>query len=279
MPDQNTPQFENWNGPHGEKWVANRDVFDRQLASHGGPAMEAAGIAPGIHAIDIGCGFGTTSLEIANHVGANGSVLGVDFSKPMINEAKFRATEAGIENLRFDQADVQSYDFKPGSADALFSRYGVMFYDDPVMAFSNMREGLRQGGRIGFICWRRGDENVWMSGPTKIAARHLELPPPPAGSPGMFAFAQKDRIDKILSQSGFKDISITELDLTVNVGPNVDTAVQNAMTLAPWAQALSSATPGTGEKISAEIRRAMSEHETADGVTIPSASWLVSAQG
>lgn len=279
MPDQNQEQLKNWNGFHGERWVTNRETFDRQLASHGGPAMDAAGIGPGMQVIDIGCGFGTTTLEIAQRVGTDGNVQGIDFSTPMIAEARARAAADGITNIRFDEADIQTYEFEQGTADALFSRYGVMFYDDPVRAFTNMHGSLRSSGRLAFVCWRHGEENVWLTGPMKIAAENLELPPPPPpGSPGIFAFAQRDRIETILGQAGFNDISVDELDLTVNVGPDIETAVRNAMNLAPWGQALTSASEATVTKIAEEIGAANSKYLTADGVIIPSASWLVTAR-
>ena len=289
MTDQSTPSvananlFDYWNGNHGDKWVAHRDTFDGMIASHGRAAMVAADINPGKRVIDVGCGFGSTTLEIADMVGSAGQTLGIDFSGPMIAAARARIASRGADDppIDFIQADVQTHDFAPASADILFSRYGVMFFDDPVTAFANLHTSLAQdGGRLAFVCWRTPQENTWMSGPMGIARDFVELaPPPPAGTPGIFAFADKDRIAQILNQAGFRDIAITALDLSVNVGPNIEAAADNAITLAPWAAVLADVAPETVAEIKARIIERFGSFVGPKGVEIPSASWLVHATG
>ncbi|MCZ6763542.1 MAG: class I SAM-dependent methyltransferase [Alphaproteobacteria bacterium] len=242
--------------------------------------MDKAEIGPGNRVIDIGCGFGTTTYEIARRVGPTGQVIGIDFSEPMIAEAERRRSpelDTGTD-VTFIVADIQSHAFEAGWADVMFSRYGVMFYDDPVKAFSNMRTGLRSGGRIAFVCWRAAQDNPWMSKPMKIAREFIEMPPPPGPEePGIFGFADRQRVQAILEAADFTEIDLQPLDLFVKVGATIDTAVKNAMTVAPWAALLADQDAPTLTNIGDAIANIFADYESADGVIIPAASWLASA--
>jgi SAM-dependent methyltransferase len=279
MSKENAAQFEAWNTIQGNRWVQNKDLFVRQLASHTAPILDAAALTPGQSVVDLGCGFGVTTMKIADIVGDTGHVLGLDFSEVMIAEASAQAQDRGISNITFEQADVQSYQFEPHSHDTAISRYGVMFYEDPIAAFTNVHRALKDKGRIAYICWRTPQENIWMSGPTRIAGKILDLPPPPPpGSPGIFGFADRDHVSAIMTRAGFSEISIEPVDLTAVLGDDIEHAVANALKIAPWISALENADAQAIEDISSQLRDLYRDYQGPNGIEIPSASWVVSAQ-
>src|SRR6185503_11565956 len=184
----NAEQIKYWNETAAPKWVEYQAVLDTQLEELGRLAMERARLVPGERVLDVGCGCGATTRALAARVGARGSAHGVDISAPMLARAAELTRAAGVGNVRFTNADAQTYAFEPGGADVLFSRFGVMFFTDPPAAFTNLRRALRPGGRVAFVCWQPLAENPWLLVPLSTAAQHIQLPPPPApGAPGPFA--------------------------------------------------------------------------------------------
>ncbi|MFM8754728.1 MAG: class I SAM-dependent methyltransferase, partial [Phenylobacterium sp.] len=169
MAAANEAQEAYWNDLAGRTWAALQDRIDRQIRPLGLAAMDRLAPSPGETVLDIGCGCGDTSLELARRVGPEGEVLGLDISGLMLEVARRRAAEAGASALEFRQADAQVAAL-PGGRDAVFSRFGVMFFADPPAAFANLRRALRPGGRLGFVCWRPLAENLWMRLPAETAA-------------------------------------------------------------------------------------------------------------
>ncbi len=179
MAEANQEQQRFWNEHAGPTWVRWQDALDRQIRPHGDLALEALAPAPGESVLDVGCGCGDTSLELARRVGDKGAVLGVDLSAPMLERARARAVEAGMPQLRFEQVDAQSGELGAAAFDALFSRFGVMFFEDAPSAFGNLARALRPGGRLAFVCWQPPSENPWVTVPMAAVAPLLTLPPPP----------------------------------------------------------------------------------------------------
>ena len=276
----NAAQVEYWNEQAGPKWVAMQAAIDTQLAPLGHRTMDRAGITPGIHILDVGCGCGSATLELARRVGAGGTVVGVDVSRPMLTRARQVAIDAGIDHVRFAQADAQTHAFVE-TFDLVFSRFGVMFFADPVAAFGNLRSALRPGGRVAFICWRSLQDNPWMLVPITAALQHL--PPPPIldpNAPGPFAFADADRVRRILTEAGFRDIAMEDVDemLTVGGSTELDSAVEFVLQMGPTARALQDTDPTVRKDVAVSVRKALAPHLTATGVRLASAARIVTAQ-
>jgi SAM-dependent methyltransferase len=273
MDSPNRDQLDYWNDRAGETWVKMQPLLDRQIGPLGLFAMDALGIAPGQHVLDIGCGCGDTTLELARRVGPRGAVLGVDLSLPMLEVALDRA--AGVTQAGFRQADAQVATFNT-KFDAAFSRFGVMFFADPVAAFRNIHAALQPGSRLGFVCWRRPDENPWMMVPLQAALPHL---PPQAPSdplaPGPFAFADKARVEAILRAAGFSRIEITPHDQAIG-GLALADAVTLAVRVGPLGRALAEA-PEQRDIVTGAVRHALESHMSQDKVWLASATWSVVA--
>lgn len=276
----NAEQITYWNET-GTKWVQLHDLLDAQLQSLGRRTMDAAGLGTGQRVLDVGCGCGATSLDLARRVGPTGTVTGIDISSVMLGRARARATEAGAANLHFENADAQTHAFAPASFERVFSRFGVMFFSDPRAAFANLRSSLAAGGCLGFVCWRAMAENPWLLLPTMAAASHLPLPPPPpADAPGPFAFADAERVRSILAAAGFDDIACTAIDETLAVagGADLDQSVSFLMQFGPAAPLIRDADAAVQEIIRDAVRAALMPFRTTDGVRVPAAAWIFTAR-
>lgn len=206
-----------WNGIMGHAWVSQQAVISDVFTSVTSVSFSAASAKPGEHVVDIGCGTGDTLLEFAKVVGPSGSVLGVDVSVPMLGFAKQRAAEAGYSNVACALADATTYAFEPRWADLVYSRFGVMFFDDPVKAFTNIRSGLKPDGRLVFVCFRPMPESPWFRVPMEAARPHLPTQPPANPlAPGMFSFAREERVRGILSGAGFREIALRATDVPIH---------------------------------------------------------------
>lgn len=277
----NAEQIRYWNETAGPKWVALQDLLDAQIGELGVAAIDAAGIAPGHDVLDIGCGCGQSTLEIARRIGPDGSVLGVDISAPMLQRAAKQAAEAGLSQASFRNADAQTHTFAEASADHVFSRFGVMFFADPPGAFANLRNALRPSGRLTFLCWQPITENPWMLTPLLAAADHIPLPSPPApGAPGPFAFANPDFVREILERAGFTEIVFDSLRRSVIVGGggDVDRAVDFVLQMGPTGAALRDADADVLPRVREAVRAALEPFATEDGIRMDAAAWIVSAR-
>lgn len=282
MPDDpsgaNADQIAYWNTAAGETWVAQQDRLDRQLDPLGRVAMAALDPAADERLIDIGCGCGQTSLELAGEVGSDGTVAGVDISAPMLEVARRRAAEAGLANVRFLEADAQTHPFPTGGADAVFSRFGVMFFADPPAAFANIHRAARPGGRLAFVCWRPLTLNEWMMLPMRAALAHLSAAPPPPDplAPGPFAFADPDRVRGILAAGGFSRIEIDAHDTMVG-GNGLEDTVALSLRVGPLG-ALLRENPDQRDRVVDALRQALEPHAGPGGVFLPASVWIVTAR-
>lgn len=276
----NAEQIRFWNEVSAPKWIRFQRIIDEQIGSLGRAAMESAAIRGGDRALDIGCGCGDTTLELARRVGSTGSVVGVDVSAPMLCEAERRAHEGGVSNARFWNVDAETHAFSAGAFDVGFSRFGVMFFSDPVRAFTNLRRALPPRGRFVFVCWQALDRNPWMSVPMAAAAREIPFPPPPdPHAPGPFAFSDPDRLRRILTDAGFSAVAIDGRDETLSIGGggSIDAAVEFLVQMGPTGSALRQAGPSAESRVRAAVKEAVTPFFDADGVRMSSAVWFVRA--
>lgn len=279
MPAPNAAMIESWNNATGRTWAMLHERLDRQIGPIGKAAMARAAFRAGDRVLDVGCGCGETSLDIAGHV-APGEVTGLDASAALLEIARDTARGRGVSNLLFRQGDAQVEALPPASFDVLFSRFGVMFFEDPQAAFSNLRRALRPGARLAFCCWRTPAENQWLSVPLQAAA-HLLPPSPPSDpqAPGPFAFADRDRVSGILAGAGFADVEVEPLDLMMGTDP-LDEAVFQSLRMGPLGASLREM--GAPDDLKAEVEaalRAALEPHVEDGVVrLPAAAWIVSAR-
>ena len=277
----NAQQIEYWNQLAGPRWVSHQEFLDAQIAPLGRLAMEHASLAPGERVIDVGCGCGDSTLEIARRVGAAGEVLGIDLSAPMLERARERSRASDAVNAGFLQADAQTQAFEPASFDLLYSRFGVMFFADPVAAFANLRGALRASGRLAFVCWQPLARNPWMLVPLAAAAKHVELPQPPApGAPGPFAFGDPDLVRGILGKAGFADVSVEPVESELSIGgADLDSTVEFLLGIGPAAASLRDASREQRALVAGAIREAIEPYSTPAGVRMRGATWIVRARG
>jgi SAM-dependent methyltransferase len=273
----NAAQISYWNDSAGPTWVAEQDALDAELRPWGERAMAALAPTAGERLIDVGCGCGTTTLALAERVGAKGAVLGADISAPMLEVALRRAAASGLAQASFAQVDAQTHRFEP--ADGVFSRFGVMFFADPTAAFANLRSALTAGGRVAFVCWRAPEHNAWMTVPMAAVAPLLpQAPPtPPPGAPGPFAFADRDRVFGILKGAGFANVAIDAHDLKTGWG-DLEISARTAASIGPVGAALRQH-PQLADQIIAAVRAALAPYMTHDGVRLDASAWIVRAEG
>ncbi|HSS03197.1 MAG TPA: methyltransferase domain-containing protein [Kofleriaceae bacterium] len=274
----NDEQIALWNGVQGATWVAMQERLDNQLLPLGRAVQRALAPRAGERILDIGCGSGQTALDLADAVGPDGRVLGVDISEPLLAIARRRAAAAGVDRAEFVTADAQTHAFAPGH-DAVYSRFGVMFFADPVAAFTNLARALRPGGRLAFVCWRRPDENPLMMAPL-AAAVAAGLPPPepgPPDAPGPFAFADRERVTGILSAAGFTDIALAAHDEAIG-GNDLEAALDLTFHVGPLGRMLRNH-PEQRAAVTESVRAVLARHVVAGGVVLmPSATWIATAK-
>ncbi|MDQ1154631.1 class I SAM-dependent methyltransferase [Brevundimonas sp. SORGH_AS_0993] len=272
-----------WNGDSGRRWVENQDRLDRMLAAYGEALARAADPAVGDHVLDVGCGAGATTFDMAARVGPGGRVVGLDISAPLIERALDLASARG-ETVDFRLADAASTDFAP-DFDRVVSRFGVMFFDDPVAAFANLRRALKPGGRMVFVCWRAAAENDWTRLPMG-AIRDIVPPAPPPGpdAPGPFSFGDRARIERIMTEAGYADVDIRPFDSLIPFGVGdtadaaLDDAVDHAIRVGPLERALKDVSDAVRAQALAAARLAFAGKLRPDGVWIDGAAWIVSAR-
>ncbi len=276
----NTDMSEFWNGEGGDKWLRFQETIDASLLPFGREVMAAAGILPGERVLDIGCGCADTSFDMARLVGASGRVLGVDISEPILAHARARAMSIAEKNVTFECGDAQLHGFDAAAFDLVFSRFGVMFFDDPRAAFNNLRAALRPGGRAAFICWRPAKDNEWVSKSLEIVSRHVALLDPPGPEdPGPMSFGDPERVTRILTASGFSNIEINSFDTPFTIGRNLDEAVAFLTQMGPASGAIaqSGANDMVKSTIVTDLCEALAPYDIGSGVAMDAATWVVTA--
>ncbi len=256
-------------------WAEVRELLELQLAPLGRRALAGLAPQPGERILDIGCGGGETALDLVRAVAPNGTVVGIDLSAAVLTFAQSAAE--GCQRLQFVQADAQVYPFEPASFDAAFSRFGVMFFADPTVAFINIRRSLKLGGRLAFVCWRALKENPLDILPLRAASAYL--PPQPPHDPdafGPFAFADPDRVRRILENAGFGEIEITAHDEQVGSG-DLDAMLAVCSRVGALGKILRE-NPELRAATLPAVRSALAAHDGPDGVRLNAATWVVTAR-
>ena len=274
----NEEQRERWNGIDGEYWTSHQDHLDRTLAPVLGPLLEFAAPRAGSTAIDVGCGCGATTIELARAVGPSGRVVAIDLSGPMLALAAERLRKFANTTCRL--GDATELPLNDLGADLIVSRFGVMFFGDPVAAFANLRTGLAAGGRLRFACWRPIHENPWLQIPLHAVYEHApRLPKPDPEEPGPFSFADTARVTRILTAAGFTAPSFTPLDIEMDIaaGGALEDAVIQSSAMGPAKKALVDQPDDIRAAAMESIRRALAPYASAAGVKLPGAVWLVAA--
>jgi SAM-dependent methyltransferase len=273
----NVAQVDYWNAAAGTTWARFHDLLDRQIAPLGAEALRVLAAAAGEQVLDVGCGCGQTTLDLAARVGPTGGVVGVDVSAPMLDIARARPVPRGAGAVEFRAADVQVAALGHGRFDAAFSRFGVMFFDDPVAAFSNIRAALRSGGRLAFVCWQPLAVNPWMNEPLAAARPFLPpLAPPEPDAPGPFAFADPERVRSILGSAGFVDLELRAYEASIG-GGDIDQMVELTLRIGPLGAALRD-NPSFVEVLAAPVRAVLARHVTGGRVLLAASVWIATAR-
>ncbi|HQR88536.1 MAG TPA: class I SAM-dependent methyltransferase [Caulobacter sp.] len=275
-PAANAAQIDYWNAVVGRTWAQFQAQLDRQIAPLGAEALRVLAPAEGERILDVGCGCGETTLDLAARVGPAGQVTGVDISEPMLAVARSRERPAKGAMPEFLCIDAQTADLGEATFDAVFSRFGVMFFADPTAAFANLHRAVRPGGRLAFVCWRPYAENLWMRAPMD-AAQPL-LPPMPASdplAPGPFAFADPQRLRSILEGAGFSGVRIDPFDTSIG-GASVKDTLSLTFQIGPLGSALRAA-PHLAESVGEAVEAVLASHDTPQGVMMPACVWIVQA--
>lgn len=278
----NVDMAEYWTDDVGPSWVAEHTRLDERLKPFNHVLVEALELSGGETVLDIGCGPGASTVAIAEAVGASGSVTGADISATMLEAARKRERPSGESApITWLEADAQDYAFETGSLDAVGSRFGVMFFDDPVAAFRNLRRALRAAGRLAFVCWQDPSENPWFARGLDQLGDILELPEPALpNAPGPFGLADAARTHALLDAAGFSAIEIDERRLELPFSGSVEDMVTHQLAMGPIGAALRQAVQAP-EMVAATRERlcqVFAERASAEGLAEPAAAWLVGAR-
>jgi ubiquinone/menaquinone biosynthesis C-methylase UbiE len=276
--DRNADQIAYWNGPGGRHWTDRQQLQDIVLAPVSEVLIARAAVKTGETVIDVGCGCGSTSFDLVKRVGAGGRVTGIDISEPMLNRA--RELTPGGAPVEFVLADATVYPFAPTSTDLLFSRFGVMFFAQPSVAFANMRKALRPGGRLAFACWRTPRDNPWMMLGLQEAYKHVpKLPEVKPEDPGPFAFASEERVHKILGEAGFSNIAMERVDLSLDIatGRGLEAAIESVLAIGPTSRALEGQPLDKIAAATQSIRTMLTAHLKGNSVPLGGSIWIVTA--
>lgn len=274
----NADQLAFWNGQGGHIWVRRQAHTDLTLAPVSEALLALAALCPGERALDVGCGCGAATLEIARAVGSSGHVAALDISAAMLAEGQARAKAAGIANIDWLQADAATAALD--SYDVLVSNFGLMFFGDPVAAFTHLRRAAKPGARMAFVCWRTLAENPWIEVPMNAVSRHLPPRPTPNPlAPGMFAFADPRRVSEILTAAGWAPPRLDKLDLDLDIaaGRGLEEAVVQSTQIGAVNSWLRNQPAEVVTAATASIREALLPHQHGASVRLTGAAWLVSS--
>ena len=274
----NADQIAFWNGDQGEAWARRTATVDAAFAELTDALLDAASIGSGDRVLDLGCGGGGSMAAVAERVGPVGAVTAIDVSAPMISVARRRAEK--LTNATVVMADAAIYPFAAASFDALISRLGAMFFDDPVSAFARLRGAIAANGRIALGVWRQPRENPWAMEPISAARPYVDMPPrPDPETPGPFSFADPGRVRRILGAAGFEDVALAPLDLSLRFGNNVDEALDFAVGVGPLAGPLSETAGESRRRAVDAIADVLAANADGDGVVrLDGACWIVTAR-
>jgi SAM-dependent methyltransferase len=269
-------QAARWKGPAGHAWVDAQPVLDGMLRPFEDLLVDAVLAEPARHVLDVGCGTGATTLAVARRLGTQGRCVGIDISEPMISAARARAEREGVQ-ASFVRADAQDHEFEPATFDTVISRFGVMFFNDFVQAFTNLRRAAKDDARLRFITWRGPAENPFMTTAERAAAPLLpNLPARRPDEPGQFAFADAGRVHHILEESGWTGIDVRPIDVACAL-PEKE-LVGYFTRLGPVSLVLGEADERTRQRVVETVRAAFDPFVQGTEVRFTAACWMVGAR-
>lgn len=269
-----------WTEDAGPAWVAERQRLDERLLPLTRVLVDALELEAGEHVLDVGCGVGGSSLELARAVGSGGHVLAVDISASMLDAARTRPAEESASPITWLEADAQTHAFEPGAFDAVASRFGVMFFDDPIRAFANLRLALRDGGRFVFLCWQEPRANPWFFAGVDELRDLLDFPEAPTpNSPGPFGLADANRTHALLDGAGFSAVEIDAVSVEMPFSGTVGDMVEHMLTIGPVGEAIREVEDqgGAADEARARLVEVVESMAADQGLANTGAAWLVRA--
>jgi SAM-dependent methyltransferase len=272
----NSEQAKAWDGHEGDLWATNADRYDRANGWLQRWFDDQQVVQPDDDVLDLGCGNGTSTLAAARQASA-GSALGIDLSAQMLEVARSRALDAGVANVAFVQGDAQVHPFVPGSLTLAISRFGAMFFEDPVAAFANVGAALRPGGRLGLLAWRSFAENEWGQVMRTSLAAGRTLPEPPTRGSSPFGLSDPAHVRHVLGAAGFGDVALVPVDEPMDVGSDAADALAFAKTMGMYEGLTQDLDDATTAVVTDELLRAFERAETPEGVLLGTAAWLITA--
>jgi SAM-dependent methyltransferase len=272
----NQTEYDEWNGENGRRWIADADRRDRVLQPISDTLLKASGFQLDDTVLDVGCGCDATTIAAASIVGPAGRVLGMDISEVMLSVARQRVEESGLATVSFVAADAQTHPFEAEAYDIAISRFGTMFFDDPIAAFANLARALRPAGRLCLVTWQPLAANDWLTIPGAALLEYGTLPKATDG-PGMFAQSDPVTVAGVLRSSGFSEIDVTAQAVPMHLGADPEEATDYLADTGMGRAVL--ATVPTHEQGAAldAVRNALPQHHTSDGVTLNAGVLIISA--
>jgi SAM-dependent methyltransferase len=274
---RNADQAGAWNGEEGEDWAARADRYDAVPARFDPPLLAAARIAPTDRVLDVGCGAGV-STRAAARVATAGHATGIDLSAPLLAEARRRSRAAGLANTTFVQGDAQVHPFEPRAYDVIISRFGAMFFGDPVAAFANTARALRPGGRLALVSWQELARNEWLLLVRRSLAAGRSLPEPPGDAPGPFGLSDPDRVRRVLDAAGFEAVDLVAVQERVWLGADGADAFDFVSCLGVARGLLGGLDDHARHAALAELRAELAARATPEGVLLGASAWLTTAR-
>lgn len=278
----NAEAIEAWDGPLYDRFLRFRHIVTAGLGAHGEEALRRVPPQPGKRVLDIGCGFGDTTQVIAGLVGPEGEAVGVDAAARFIETAVAEAADAGVSNARFDVVDVEVTQFEE-RFDMAFSRFGTMFFANPVAAMRNVREALAPGAPLAMVVWRQRVDNDWLYRSQTIVEGIVSRPEEhdePTCGPGPFSMANADTTSGVLLAAGFTDVALRRCDIPILIGRDVQEAIDFVMSIGPAGEILRLAGESAAHlhgQVDTALREGLAEYTGPDGVRAPASTWIVTA--
>ena len=273
----NTEQAAAWDGHEGDVWTEQADRYDLATRRIWQRFVERNLIGRADRVVDLGCGTGGPTRDVARSA-YEGEVTGVDLSTRMLELARTRSAAEGLDNVTFVRGDAQVFPFEPEAFDVAMSSFGTMFFNDPVAAYTNIGGGMRPSGTLALLAWRTLQDNGWLMSLRGALAMGRQLPVPPLHAPTPFALAEPERVHTILGSAGFDDVELEPIDELIDLGTDASDAMEFAKTMGIVEGLTEDLDPETRTQAMSNLADLFVERETADGVLLASAAWLVTAR-
>ena len=274
-----TKPIHHWPSEASELYLRDADRIEALNGPFGEAMLDAAALKSGERVLDVGCGCGTTAVEAARRVRPGGTVVGVDVTAALLDRARREASACGVDTIDLVEADAQTHTFAEGAFDVVISRFGIMFFDNPTSAFTNLGRAVRTGGRLAIVCPADPLHSEWIAIAFTAAAAHVGVPNlGPPGAPGPFAFADEQRLERTIVSGGFHHVTVEAITRAVRIGDNVDDVAAFITSLPEGRQLLAGRPDQTVRAVLGALKSGFAPHATADGVIVHETAWLATAR-